>query len=129
MSDRHQLVDELLPVFDVSDELAVVVGADRAATWKALMEVDLIDVGRRRPLVGVLGALRALPEVASHLLHGERPPAPPSRRTPRDTTALPSDAGGWIALGERDGEEIALGLVGRFWRPRAARGPAAAGDC
>jgi hypothetical protein len=25
--------------------------------------------------------------------------------------------GGWILLGERAGEEIALGLVGKFWRP------------
>ena len=25
--------------------------------------------------------------------------------------------GGWIRLGERPGEEIALGLVGKFWRP------------
>ncbi len=25
--------------------------------------------------------------------------------------------GGWILLGERVGHEIALGLVGKFWRP------------
>ena len=25
--------------------------------------------------------------------------------------------GGWILLGERPGEAIALGLVGKFWRP------------
>jgi hypothetical protein len=57
------LVDELLPVFDVSDELAVVVEADTDRTWTALMSADLIEVGRRRPLVGVLGALRVLPEI------------------------------------------------------------------
>src|SRR5438045_933596 len=81
------------------------------------MDTDLIDVARRRPLVGVLGALRTLPELASHLLHGERPPAVPERLTLRDTTRLRTDAGGWILLGEREGEEIALGLVGKFWRP------------
>jgi hypothetical protein len=55
------LVDEFLPVFDVSDELAVVVDADADAAWAALLDADLIEVGRRRPLVGVLGALRVLP--------------------------------------------------------------------
>jgi len=112
------LADEFLPVFDVSDELAVVVDAPPAGVWSALMEVDLIDVGRRRPLVGVLGALRALPEVVGQLLHGERPPSPPARLTLRDSTELPRDTGGWVLLGERAGEEIALGLVGKFWRPR-----------
>jgi hypothetical protein len=111
------LTDDFLPVFDVSDELALVVEADVATTWNALLDADLIDVGRRRPLVGVLGALRALPQIASELLHGERPPAAPERLGLRDLTKLPSSAGGWILLGERSGEEIALGLVGKFWRP------------
>jgi hypothetical protein len=111
------LADEYLPTFDVSDELALVVDATAAEVWTALMKVDLIEVGRRRPLVGALGALRALPELASHLLHGERPAAPPERLTLKDTTDLPSDGGGWLLLAEREGEEIALGLVGKFWRP------------
>ena len=111
------LVDELLPVFDVSDELAVVVEAGTEKTWAALTSADLIEVGRRRPLVGTLGALRALPEIVAHLLHGETPPAAPARLTLRDTTKLPSDGGGWILLGECPGQELALGLVGKFWRP------------
>jgi hypothetical protein len=111
------LADEFLPVFDVSDEVAVVVEADAATTWQTLMNTDLIQVGQRRPLVGVLGALRALPEIASHLLHGESPPGAPDRLTLRGTTEIPADRGGWILLGERPGEEIALGMVGRFWRP------------
>jgi hypothetical protein len=32
-------------------------------------------------------------------------------------TALPLDKGGWVLLGERPRDEIALGLVGKFWRP------------
>lgn len=111
------LVDELLPVFDVSDELAVVVAADTEATWGALTSADLIEVGRRRPLIGALGALRVLPEIVAHLLHGERPPGAPARLTLRDTTELPANGGGWILLGERPDEELALGLVGKFWRP------------
>lgn len=111
------LLDDYLPVYDVSDSVAIVVNADVATTWRALMEVDLIDVGRRRPLVGVLGALRALPDIATHLLHGESPPAVPPHLRLRDLPELPASSGGWVLLGERTEEEIALGLVGKFWRP------------
>jgi hypothetical protein len=35
----------------------------------------------------------------------------------RDVTTLPPDQGGWILLAERDRDEIALGLIGKFWLP------------
>jgi hypothetical protein len=111
------LVDDALPVYDVSDAVATVVDADVATTWDALMDVDLIEVGRRRPLVGALGALRILPELVTHLLHGEAPPRAPERLRLRDMPTLAHDQGGWILLGERPRDEIALGLVGKFWRP------------
>jgi hypothetical protein len=111
------LVDEFLPEYDVSDTVATVVDADLATTWDALMEVDLIDVGRRRPLVGILGAIRILPDIVSHMLHGEPPQRPPEHMRLRDITKLPMDTGGWVLLGERPHDEIALGLVGKFWRP------------
>jgi hypothetical protein len=116
MSD-HQLAEEFLPVFDVSDAVATVADADRGAAWAALLDVDLLEVGRQAPLVGVLGALRMVPEVVAHLLHGERPAKPPESRRLRDMPEIPMDEGGWVLLGEREGEEIALGLVGKFWRP------------
>ena len=31
--------------------------------------------------------------------------------------SIPMSEGGWVLLGERPGREIALGLVGKFWRP------------
>jgi hypothetical protein len=111
------IVDDFMPTFDVSDAVATVVDADLATTWDALMDVDLIEVGRRRPLVGMLGALRVLPEIVSHLLHGEAPPAAPRQLRLREMSSLPQDKGGWILLGERARDEIALGLVGKFWRP------------
>jgi hypothetical protein len=111
------LVDEFLPDYDISEEISTVVGADRATTWDALVEADLIEVGRRRPLVGVLGAIRILPDLVWQRLHGEHPPAAPDHLTLRDTTKLAMGAGGWVLLGERPPEEIALGLVGKFWRP------------
>ncbi len=111
------LIDDFLPTFDVSDSVATTVEADVARTWDALLSTDLIDVGRRRPLVGLLGALRVLPDVVSHLLHGETPASAPRSMRLKELVELPSDQGGWVLLGERPREEIAFGLVGKFWRP------------
>lgn len=111
------LADEFLPAYDVSDAVAVVVEADVDGTWQALLRADLIEVGRRKPLVGMLGALRALPEIASQILHGERPSAPPQPMTLHEVARLPLGDGGWTLLGERPGQEIALGLAGKFWLP------------
>jgi hypothetical protein len=108
--------EDLLPSFDVSDKVGVRVAADPERTWEALMEVDLIELGRRAPLVGVLGGLRALPEVIANAVHGERPVKPPRPMTLGALPSLPMTDGGWLLLGERPGE-IALGLIGKFWRP------------
>jgi hypothetical protein len=114
---ESELADDFLPVYDVSDAVAVVLESDWEAAWQALLEVDLLKLGREAPLVGMLGALRMLPEVVGHLLHGERPAKPPESMRLRDLPSIPMYEGGWILLGERPGEEIALGLVGKFWRP------------
>jgi hypothetical protein len=111
------LAEDFLPVYDVSDEVATVVDADSHTVWDALMNADLLEVGKRVPLAGVLGALRMLPEIVSHLLHGERPSHAPESMRVRELADMPPAQGGWILLGERPGEEIALGLVGKFWRP------------
>ena len=111
------LVDDFLPVYDVSDSVAVVVEADAEATWEALMDADLIEVGRRRPMIGAITALRMLPDLVGHALHGEAMPPAPKLMTLRAMAGLPLGEGGWVLLGERPGEEIALGLVGKFWRP------------
>lgn len=111
------LAEEFLPTYDVSDAVATVAEADRDACYEALLEVDLLKLGRETPLVGILGALRMLPEIVGHLLHGERPANPPESMRLRDLPSIPMDEGGWVLLGERFGEEIALGLIGKFWRP------------
>ncbi len=111
------LADDLLPVYDVSDEVATVVAADPPAVWGALLEADLLAVGGRAPLAAVLGALRMLPDIVSHVLHGERPPGAPDSMRLQEMAELPVAEGGWVLLAERPGEEIVLGLVGKFWRP------------
>ena len=112
-----ELADDFLPIYDVSDAVATVADADRGTAWRALLDVDLLKLGREAPVVGMLGALRMLPEVIGHLLHGERPAKPPESMRLRDLPTIPMYEGGWILLGDRPGEEIALGLVGKFWRP------------
>jgi len=114
---QAEFADEFLPVYDVSDAVATVAYADRETTWRALLEVDLLKLGREAPVVGMLGALRMLPEIVGHVLHGERPAKPPESMRLRDLPSIPMYEGGWILLGERPGQEIALGLVGKFWRP------------
>lgn len=111
------LYDELLPEFDNSDELAVVVGADMPSTWRALLAADLMEVGRKHPLSAALGAARVLPELLVGLVHGETPDAPPDAIRLGDLTDAESGAGTWVKLGERPGSELALGLVGKFWKP------------
>jgi hypothetical protein len=111
------LADDFLPAYDVSDAVAVVADADRSTAWNALMEVDLLELGRSAPMVGILGAIRMLPEVVGHLLHGEGLPKAPESMRLQDLPDVPLSEGGWLLLGERPNEEIALGLVGKFWRP------------
>jgi hypothetical protein len=112
-----EFADEFLPVYDVSDAVATVADTDPGTAWRALVDVDLLKLGREAPLVGMLGALRMLPEIIGHLLHGERPAKPPESMRLRDLPSIPMYEGGWILLDEREGHEIALGLVGKFWRP------------
>lgn len=114
---EFEFADDFLPIYDVSDAVATVADADQKTAWTALLDVDLLQVGREAPLVAVLGALRMLPEVVGHLLHGEPPAKPPESMRLRDLPSLPMYEGGWILLGERSDAEIALGLIGKFWRP------------
>jgi hypothetical protein len=112
-----ELADDFLPIYDVSDAVATVAYADQGTAWRALLDVDLLELGREATVVGMLGALRVLPEIVDQLFHGERPAKPPESMRLRDLPSIPMAEGGWILLGDRSGEEIALGLVGKFWRP------------
>jgi hypothetical protein len=123
-----EFAEGFLPIYDVSDAVATLAAADQETAWHALLEVDLLRVGREAPVVGLLGVLRVLPEVVGHLLHGERPAKPPGSMRLRDLPSLPMYEGGWILLGERPGEEIALGLVGKFWRPVIEWAPVSSAD-
>lgn len=122
------LAESFLPVYDVSDAVAMPAETDPRTAWQALLDVDLLQVGREAPAVGILGALRMLPEIVSHLLHGETPAKPPESMRLRDLPSVPIYEGGWILLGQRADREIALGLVGKFWRPVIEWAPVTSAD-
>jgi hypothetical protein len=108
--------EALLPSYDVSDSVAIEVASDPDAAWRALLDIDLIELGSSHRMVGALGALRILPEVFGELAHGRRPKRPEGPLTLEDTAGIPAGEGGWVLL-RRGGRELSLGLVGRFWRP------------
>jgi len=66
------LIDEAMPVYDVSDAVATVVDADVGTTWDALMEVDLLEVGRKKPAVALGNAHRCRPAAAARACTRER---------------------------------------------------------
>lgn len=111
------LYEEILPVFDNSDEAAVVVQADLAATWQALLDTDLLEVGRKHKAVAGLSIIRALPEIAAGLVHGELPEKMPDSIRLGDMTDDASGDGTWVKLGAREEQELAFGLVGKLWKP------------
>jgi hypothetical protein len=102
-------VDDLLPEYDAAERHRTVVRAPRALVWVALRSLDL----RRSIVVRTLFMLRGM-NLRSR--GGDR------RVAMEDPAAL-----GFTILVERPEEEIALGIVGKFWRPAGPIRPVDAG--
>jgi len=100
------LIDELMPRFDEVERHARLVQAAPADVYAALRRVDL----RRSGIVRALLFLRGVPAV---LARRARPAGPLTLETMRRRS--------FVLLGERDGREIALGIVGRFWTATGQR--------
>ncbi|MCB1007619.1 MAG: hypothetical protein KDB94_01860 [Acidobacteria bacterium] len=98
-------LDELLPRWDARERHERILAASPDAVWRALFAADLAGGWTIRLLMG----LRALPALLfrSSTVH----PAP--RRVGLEELI----AFGFGRLAEVSGEEIALGIEGRFWRP------------
>jgi hypothetical protein len=107
------LLDRYLPTFDTTLHAHRVVDADLATTWRALVDLDLMEV--HTPLMDAAMLVRGVPERLRARSADHPPPAPPAtlRLTADDGPGLP----GWLSLGQRDGAEVAFGAVGRFWQP------------
>lgn len=108
--DSPLLIDAFLPQFDVAASYAIGVAAPPERVWAAVRALEM----RGSPVVRGLFLLRSLPAL---LAHPRRTLA--ARREGRRGLGLTLDQllrGGFTLLGERPGEELLLGLVGRFWR-------------
>ncbi|MEU4769085.1 hypothetical protein AB0H12_38135 [Actinosynnema sp. NPDC023794] len=84
----------------------VVVLAPAEATWRAVRDLDLLGV--RTSLLDAAAWVRGLP----------------ARFSPKPAVGLTAlsfgdihGMAGWVGLGEREGREIAVGAVGKYWQP------------
>ncbi len=89
------LIEGLLPIYDVREHHAIVLRADPRRAYRAVTEVDL----SRSLVIRMLFGLRGLPST-------------------RPLTLLDLTKLGFVVLDEDDGNEIVLGLIGRFWLVR-----------
>lgn len=100
---HHQhAIDRHLALYDVRSHHEIEVGAAPDATWRAMRNLDL---GRSAPVAALL-ALRTVP----HVLTGK---IRPSRSVTLDSIL----EAGFTVLEERPPKELAVGAVGKFWRP------------
>ncbi|MGH7538737.1 MAG: hypothetical protein ACREMF_08890 [Gemmatimonadales bacterium] len=99
------LLDEIAPTYDVAARYHTLVRAPAPVVYAALWRVDL---GASR-LIRLLFVLRHLPA----RLRGAVGPA---RSEPRPHTLRDLTHRGFGLVGERPGNELVLGTVGRFWR-------------
>jgi len=109
--NRVVLLDDVLPEFDVTRVDAVVIRASAEAVYQIACDVDLVDVVREDRLVGMLFALRSIPdEIMRRLGRAPRAPEVASLRL-----SDLGDEGEWIRLAEEPGREFVFGAAGRFW--------------
>lgn len=98
------ILDGVLPQPEFAYVTHAVIDADPDATWRAMLEANLLGGRATR-------ALFALRELPSTLRRRER-----TRTPPRVTFGGFGDVEGWVRLGEEPGRELVLGSIGRFWR-------------
>jgi hypothetical protein len=104
-ADRHQLLDRLMPEYEVCERHSVSVSAPADLTFLASRNISFHD----SPLARALFALRALPG----RLRGA-PAAPTTRRPVFDEVI----AVGWYQLAETAGRQLVMGAVTQPWRQK-----------
>jgi hypothetical protein len=115
------LLDHWMPVYDVSASYDITVRASPEAVYRALWETDF----RRDPLIRALLTLRSLPGL---ILHPRATRRRMQHRRDREVEGLRGILGGdgFVLLAESPGEELVLGVTGRFWTPSAKLVPSSA---
>lgn len=97
------LIDEWMPAFDAVERHETRIRATREQVWAAVRPLDF----GRPPVIRALMALRMLPSLFT--------------RAGREKAARAGQGGvlgaGFVLMGERVGDELLLGVAGKFWRP------------
>lgn len=104
---RHppkRLIEQHLPRFDAHEVHEVAIQAPTRTAYQAILSTNLRSTVVIRPLL----LLRALPSLLSTPWFVERTNISTFR-------ALLQNSRGFFELGERPGEELLIGVVGRFW--------------
>ena len=112
------LIDELLPEADVSMRHARAVTAPPARVWGAIRTADFGASG----VIGLLFAIRSIPALLTGGLAAR--PRAGRRSAHAPLTLARMIERGFGLVGERPGEEIVLGVVGRFWKASGELRPA-----
>jgi hypothetical protein len=102
---RRVLIDEYMPRYDVVERHTLEVSGSPAAAYDALLRADFAASG----VVRVLEAIRTFP--ATHLAWRRGSP----RRHRRAMTLATLESSGFVRLAAIPGNEIVLGIEGRFW--------------
>ena len=103
------LIDSFAPNPEVVETHSIDIAASREVVYRALWTTDIGG----SIVIKLLLALRSLPEF---VLHGSRP-----RNSEVNLQTLIDS--GFGVLVEKPGEEIVLGVTGRFWRPTGNLSP------
>jgi hypothetical protein len=105
------LIDQVLPEFDATRTEHVLVNAPPERVWRAVQEADFMRAYEGSPGMRALFAARGAASAVVRALTGRPSPPEPEALRPSELT----DHGEWVKLGERPGEELVFGAVGRFW--------------
>src|SRR5258708_1086665 len=103
------LLDSFAPNPDVVETHSIDIAASREVFYQGLWTTDIGG----SIVIKLLLALRSLPEF---VLHGSRP-----RNSEVNLQTLIDS--GFGVLAEKPGEEVVLGVTGRFWRPTGNLSP------
>ncbi|MBL7994273.1 hypothetical protein JNM05_02780 [bacterium] len=97
------VIDEFMPVFDVSKRYSTTVSASVNTVYSALKNADINE----SPLIRALFFLRGLPALFRS-----------KTKIPNTNRLTISDIAhsGFVLLDEKPGEELVVGVVGKFWK-------------
>jgi hypothetical protein len=107
------MLDWLLPEFDATIVEHRVVDGDLDEVYRAVASVDMVDIPQAYPAVRALFAARGAAERLVSALLGRTVPAE-DPDGPMRLGELP-EQGQWVKLADEPPQELAFGVIGRFW--------------